>query len=114
MGRRGIYYPRNKTIYEKCGKREGLGVLQIDFENAFNSIKRQGVLSECLKQIPCIYPFVSSCYAKHSSLFYNGQAKKSEIGVQQGDHLGPLLFSLAPMPLINKIKQEVPMLLQNS
>ena len=103
-----------KLIYEECGKREGLGVLQIDFENAFNSIKRQGVLSECLKQIPSIYPFVSSCYAKHSSLFYNGQAIKSESGVQKGDPLGPLLFSLALMPLVNKIKQEVPMLLQNS
>ena len=42
------------------------------------------------------------------------QAIKSESGVQQCDPLGPLLFSLALMPLINKIKQEVPMLLQNS
>ena len=39
-----------KLIYVDCGKGESLGVLQIDFENAFNSIKRQGVLSECRKQ----------------------------------------------------------------
>ena len=100
-----------KLIYEEFGKREGLGVLQIYFENAF---KQQGVLSECQKQIPGIYRFVSSCHAKHSSLFYNRQAIKIERGVQRGDLLGPLLFSLALMPLINKIKQEVPMLLQNS
>ena len=100
--------------YEECEKNEDLGVLQKDFENAFNSIKRRGVLSECLKQIPYIYPFVKSCCPKHSSLFYNGQAIKSERGVRHGDPLGPLLFSLALMPLINKIKQEVPMPLQNS
>ena len=34
--------------------------------------------------------------------------------MQQGDPQGPLLFSLALMPLINTIKQEVTMLLQNS
>ena len=62
----------------------------------------------------CIYPFVSSCYAKHSSLFENAGAINNENGVQQGDLLGPLLFSLALMSFINKIKQEVPMLLQNS
>ena len=26
-------------IYEECGKREGLGILPIDLENAFNSIE---------------------------------------------------------------------------
>ena len=102
-----------KLIYEECGKREALGVLKIDFENSCNSIKRHGVLSECLKQIPCIYPFVSSCYAKHSSLFYNGQAIKSEIGGNRVILWGHF-FSLALIPLINNIKQEVPMLIQNS
>ena len=61
-----------KVIHEEFGKGEGLEVLQIDFENASIFFKRKGVLSECRKWIPCIYPFVSSCYAKHSSLFYNG------------------------------------------
>ena len=88
---------------------EGLEVFQTDFENALNSIRRQGVLSEYLKQIPCIYPFVSSCDTKHSSQ----RTIKSEYGVQKGDPLGPLLFSLALIPLINKIKQKVPMLLTN-
>ena len=67
-----------------------------------------------MKQIPCLYPFVSSCYAKHSSLIYNVQAIKSGSGVRQDDPLGPLLISLALMPLIGKIKQEVSTLLQNS
>ena len=47
-------------------------------------------------------------------MLYKGQALKSESGVQLGDPLGQLLFSLALMPLINKIRQEVPMLLQKS
>ena len=55
-----------KLKYVEWGKKEGLGFLQLNFENAFNSFKRQGVLSDCLKQIPCIYPFLKSCYAKHS------------------------------------------------
>ena len=79
-----------KLIDEECGESKSLGVLQIEFENAFNSIKGQGVLSERLKQIPCLYRFVSSCYAKHSSLLYNGQAINSESGVQQVDTLKPL------------------------
>ena len=73
-----------KLIYEECGKSEGLGVLQIDFENVFKSIKRQRVLSEWLKQIPCQYPFVISCFAKHNSLFYNGQVINSESGGAPG------------------------------
>ena len=53
------------------------------------------------------------CYAKNILLIYNGQDIKSENGAQQGDPLGQILFSLALVPLINKIKQEVLMLLQN-
>ena len=53
------------------------------------------------------------CYAKNILLIYNGQDIKTENGAQQGDPMGQILFSLALVPLINKIKQEVLMLVQN-
>ena len=46
-------------------------------------------------------------------MFFNSSTVGSETGVQQGDPLGPLLFSLAIWPLIDEIESKIPNLLQH-
>ena len=47
------------------------GVLQIDFQNAFNSVKRKRLLKATYKFIPGIAAFTNVCYSQHTPLFYN-------------------------------------------
>jgi hypothetical protein len=49
-----------------------------------------------LLRAPDLLPFALSCYARHSrTLLFEAQEIPSVEGAQQGDPLGPLLFSLA-------------------
>ena len=91
------------------------GVLQIDFQNALNSVKHSHLLKATCEFIPGIVAFSSFCYSQHTPLFYNKSIIQSEkSGVQQGDPLGPLLFSVTLWPIIKKIRTSVPSLLQHT
>ena len=70
-------------------------MLKIDFSNAFNTISRESVLSKVRTTFPELARWVTWCYAKPSNLLFGGHTLSSTTGVQQGDPLGPLLFSLA-------------------
>ena len=69
-------------------------LLKLDFSNTFSTIKRDKILSSVLNMIPEIYPLVYLCYIHPSLLFFGNHTILSAEGVQQGDPLGPLLFSL--------------------
>ena len=73
---------------------EGFTVLKIDLVNAFNLVCRQALLSECSTHFPELLPWVSWCYSRHPVLWHTLGNLTSQSGVQQGDPLGPLLFSL--------------------
>ena len=64
--------------------------------------------------IPGIAAFTNFCYSQHTPLFYNNAIVQSELGVQQGDPLGLLLFSLRLWPIKQKIKTSFPGLLQHT
>ena len=49
-----------------------------------------------------IAAFTNFCYSQHVSLLYNNASVQSESGAQQGDLLGPLLFSLTLWPVVEK------------
>ena len=73
---------------------EDFGVIKVDIRNAFNLASHQILLFECEKHFPKLLPWVSRCYSKHPFLWHSMGSLTSESGVQPGDPLGPLLFSL--------------------
>ena len=82
-------------------------LLKIDFRNAFNSVRRDVLLQLVKNKLPVIYPFILQCYGDKSNLFFGDDSFDSMEGVQQGDPLGPFLFSLAIMDNIKSMKSEL-------
>jgi len=68
-------------------------VVKIDFTNAFNGIHRNEMLSSVHSRIPEMYAYCLSAYGQTSFLFFGLYTVSSQDGAQQGDPLGPLLFS---------------------
>ena len=79
----------------------------VDFSNAFNSVSRQVLFEEVRSQIPSLSAWMECSYGSQPILLLNNQSILSCCGVQQGDPLGPLGFSLALHPIVRKIKEEV-------
>jgi hypothetical protein len=80
-------------------------VLKVDFANAFNSIKRDKMLTEIKNEFPLLYPFLDQSYRQSSSLFFGEKTIPSEVGVQQGDPCGPMTFSATIQPLVKSYCQ---------
>ena len=70
-------------------------LVKLDFINAFNSVRRDAVLEAVALHVPELLAFTKSAYGAPSILQFGGEQVLSEEGVQQGDPLGPLFFSLA-------------------
>ena len=103
-----------KQTFQNLLNNEKTGLLQIDFKNAFNSITRSSVLDAALKFIPYLALFAPFCYSQHNKLFVYATHIQSESGVQRGDPLGPLQFSLGLWPIIKELDDKLPNLIQNS
>ena len=69
-------------------------LVKLDFSNAFNSIRRDIMLKTVAAELPELYKFCHLSYGSTTTLKFGGDLICSEEGVQQGDPLGPLLFSL--------------------
>ena len=65
------------------------------------------MLLSVLEHTPEIYPSVFSAYRNPSYLFFDNSIVESEEGVQQGDPLGPLLFSLTIHHLLSHLAAEL-------
>ena len=81
-------------------------ILKIDFKNAFNSIRRDVILQLVKSKMPKVYNFIYQCYAHESKLDFGSEFIGSCEGVQQGDPLGPFLFSLGIQDIITRMKSE--------
>lgn len=72
----------------------GAAFLKYDFKNAFNCVHRGAVLAACRRVCPTWSPHVEAAYGSPSWLFFGAHCISSCGGVQQGDVLGPALFSM--------------------
>lgn len=82
-------------------------LLKIDYANAFNCIERDSLLCSIKEKIPQLYAFLWQAYRNESELFFKSDILSSCRGVQQGDPSGPLIFSLALHPIIEKLKSDL-------
>ena len=93
---------------------DGKWCLLLDFNNAFNSIDRSHLFSVTRDRMPALSAWLECCYGARPLLLFGDHSISSCSGVQQGDPLGPLGFSLTLQPIIERIQSEVPTLLLNN
>ena len=79
-------------------------LVKLDFENAFNTISRDAVLTAVTEHFPHLARWVHWCYRQPSHLLFGAFGVQSAAGVQQGDPLGPLLFACVLQSLGRELK----------
>jgi hypothetical protein len=99
-----------RRLATEFGDDPGKIMLKVDFANAFNVVDRSEMLARVHGQLPGLYRWVEYCYSQPAFLFFGSCVLLSMAGVQQGDPLGPLLFSLVLHPLALKIQERFPSL----
>src|SRR6218665_1713189 len=68
--------------------------IKLDFANAFNTMRRDVMLQAVYDTIPELYAFAHQSYSAESILQFGSFEIRSQLGPQQWDPLGPLLFCL--------------------
>jgi hypothetical protein len=80
-------------------------LVKLDFANAFNCVSRKHALDQTVAHFPGLARWTHWCYRHPSRLTFGSYVLSSESGVQQGDPLGPLLFSAAIQPLVERLRE---------
>jgi len=107
--------PRQVGVGTKCGVEaavhaarsylascpSGSAFIKPNFVNAFNCIRRDCVLEAAAFHIPELLPFLLSSYSNASILQFGDFEIQSQEGLQQGDPLVLLLFSLTVAEVLN-------------
>jgi hypothetical protein len=90
------------------GMMPGKVMLKGDIKNAFNSLWRATFLEVLSHLVPGLCPYAFAAYASPSVLYFGDFKIMSRAGVQQGDPLGPLFFSIAIALIRDRVFQAMP------
>ena len=99
-----------RSVIDSKGDDSKTCLLKVDFKNAFNLISRQIVIDQVTKHLPGILRWTLCSLKPESHLRVNDKIILSSTGVQQGDPLGPLLFSIALKGLTDSLASHAPLL----
>ena len=111
IGRVGCKNGTEAIIHSVASCMENLNpedaILQVDFSNAFNCVRRERVLELVQLHLPQLENIVRYLYANTSFLIVGGSNEtiESSQGVQQGCPMAPLLFALVLKELTSEIDQ---------
>ncbi|KAJ8727191.1 hypothetical protein PYW08_015588 [Mythimna loreyi] len=106
FGSRGGCEAAVHALSTYLNSKKGEVILKVDVKNAFNSVNRDTLLAEAKKALPEIFGFLWQCYRHPSKLLYKDNVLESAVGCQQGDPLGPAIFSLAIHPIIQQLNSK--------
>ena len=79
-------------------------MFKFDFANAFNILRRHYMLLSVFNRLPEMYAYCHSTCGQPSILFHGSYIISSEEGPQEGDPIGPILFSNAVQPLLELLQ----------
>ena len=83
------------------------GIIQVDANNAFNTINRKMFLHNIQVICPEVSTFISNCYQKPARLFVVGGIEiLSQEGTTQGDPASMYVYGLGLVPLISALSAE--------
>jgi len=82
-------------------------LVKLDFENAFNSMRRDQMLLALYDALPELASYCHLAYGEASVLKFGNFSLLSQMGPQQGDPLGPLLFCLPLQPVLMKLASDM-------
>ena len=82
-------------------------IVKLDFRNAFKCLRRDCMLEQVAKMVQEIYAFCLNAYSGQPLILFNNSHIESATGVQQGDPLGPLLFSITLHPILLRAVSEL-------
>ena len=95
------------AVRQYLGRHSGAGgdvIALLDLKNAFNCVDRSAFREAIRRVAPRLAPWVDVQYGEPTPLFFGDTRLSSERGIQQGDPLGPALFSAAIHPIVEELR----------
>ena len=94
-----------RSYIEENGDKQDRCCFKLYMTNAFNECHRSSFLKRRDREFPELVAWVQWCYYCAAELQFGYHHLKSTAGVQQGDPMGPLLFSLVILELMMKLEK---------